>query len=192
MIQVDLPAAFAIGQTFALLSSPYLKNEPDLITSKLLGPFNLYLSCGFALGGLFLLVGWPAWEAMYTVQWIENAFNNPPVAALYVLFYMGMIVLGNTGFLLGHFFYKKKKDRLVVAGIIIGCILTVLPFLMRWGCWLRVGTYAEVTSGGGYPFGSAPFFIGWLIMMIYLVVAGIGAGIWFIKTGKKLAGPVKT
>ncbi len=187
MIQVDLPAAFAIGQTFALVSNSYLKKEPDLFTSKLLGPFNLYLSCGFALGGLFLLVGWPAWEAMYTVPWIENAFDNPLVAAVYVFFYMGMILLGNIGFILGHYFYRKGKDSWVIAGIVIGVILTLLPFILRWGCWERVGTFAEVTSGGGYTFGQAPFFTGWLIMILYLFVAGIGAGIWFKVTSKKMA-----
>jgi len=62
MIQVDLPAAFAVGQVFSMLSKKYLVKETELFTSKLLGPFNFYLTCGFVPGGLFLLVGWPAWE----------------------------------------------------------------------------------------------------------------------------------
>jgi hypothetical protein len=187
MIQVDLPAAFAIGQTFSLLSKKYLKKESDILTGKLLGPFNLYLSCGFALGGLFLLVGWPAWEGMYTVQWLENTFDNPGVAALYVFFYMGMILLGNAGFMLGHYFYQKNRDNWVIGGIIIGVILTLLPFALRWGCWMRIGTFDAVTAGGGYSFGKPPFFIGWLVMMLYLFGAGIGAGIWFIRAGRKLS-----
>ncbi len=62
MVQVDLPAAFAVGHIYALLSKGYLKKEKRLFTNRLLGPLNFFLTCGFVPGGLFLLVGWPAWE----------------------------------------------------------------------------------------------------------------------------------
>lgn len=187
MIQVDLPAAFTIGQTFALLSKKYLQQEPDLFTSKLLGPFNVYLSCGFAPGGLFLLVGWPAWEGMYSVQWIENSFNNPLIAAFYVLFVIAMILLGNAGYILGHFWYKTKRDVFVIAGIVAGIFLTALPFILNWGCWSQIGTYAEIQTGGGYPFGEPPFFNGWLGIMSYLFITGILSGFWIRGKSRKLA-----
>lgn len=187
MIQVDLPAAFAIGQTFALLSKKYLQQEPNLFTSKLLGPFNIYLSCGFVPGGLFLLVGWPAWEAMYTVQWIENSYNNPIVAAIYVLFVIAMILLGNIGYILGHYWYKTKRDAFVIGGIIAGIFLTALPFILKWGCWKHIGTFTEIQTGSGYPFGEPPFFKGWLGIMSYLFAVGILSGLWFRAKSRKLA-----
>ena len=186
MIQVDLPAAFAIGQTFSVLSKNYLKKEPDYLTSKLLGPFNLYLTTGFVPGGLFLLVGWPAWEAMFTVPWIENSYNNPVIAAVYVLFVIAMILFGNLGYLLGHYFYRNNLAKYLKYTLSLGLFLTFLPFVVRWGCWSRIGTYAEVKAGGGYPFGDAPFFTGWVCIMGYLFVTGILAGIWFLKKSKKI------
>ncbi len=186
MIQVDLPAAFAIGQTFAMLSKTYLKKENELFTSKLLGPFNFYLTTGFVPGGLFLLAGWPAWEAMFTVQWIENSYNNPIVAAVYPLFVIAMILCGNFGYIFGHYFYKSNLDKYVKYTLFLGVFLTFLPFLLRWGCWSRIGTFAEVKAGGGYLFGEPPFFTGWLCIMGYLIVTGIIAGLWFIKKSKKI------
>lgn len=187
MIQVDLPASFVIGQTFAMLSKTYLKKENDLYTSKLLGPFNMYLSCGFTTVGLFLLVGWPAWEYMYVSQWVENVYNHPLIAAFYILFVIVMILLGNLGYILGHYWYRTKRDKLVAWGLITGLVLTFLPFLINWGCWKRIGTYAEVKAGGGYLFGEAPFFNGWLGIMTYLLLTGVLFGLWFRAKSRKLA-----
>jgi len=185
MIQVDLPGAFTVGQVFALLAKKYLKGEPDIFTNKLVGPLNVYLTCGFSPAGLFLLFGWPAWEIMYVTAWVENPFNRPLVAGFYVLFLIAMVLLGNLGFMLGHYWYKKGKDKWVVYGAIVGGILTVLPFLLRWGVWWNIGTYAEVTAGGGYSFWQPPFFHGWLVIMSYLAITTVLTGLWFKKRGNR-------
>lgn len=186
MVQVDLPAAFAVGQIFALLSKEYLKKEPRTFTNRLLGPLNFYLSCGFAPGGLFLLVGWPAWELMYATGWAEAPYNRPLAAGFYVLFAVIMVVLGNVGFIMAHRWYQKGKDAWVVYGSISGVALTLLPFLLNWGVWLKIGTYAELASRGGYSFWQPPFFSGWLAIMSYLAVCTIGMGIWLSKRGSRL------
>ncbi|MCP4370260.1 MAG: hypothetical protein GY797_19420 [Deltaproteobacteria bacterium] len=139
MVQIDLPAAFTVGQALALLAKNYLKKEPDKFTHKLLGPLNFYLSCGFAVIGLYLLVGWPYWEVMSTTAWVESPSNRPFVAGFYILFMFLIVFLGNVGFILAHHWYLKKKDKFVVYGLIAGGILTVLPLLLRWGVWWKVG-----------------------------------------------------
>lgn len=187
MIQVDLPMAFVIGQTFSMLSKPYLRKEQDIYTSKLLGPFNLYLSTCFATGGLFLLVGWPAWEFMYKAQWIENVYNNPFIAAFYIAFVIAMILLGNVGYILGHYWYKKGKDTYVVIGLILGVLLTFLPFILNWGVWEHIGTHDEITMGKGYPIFSGEFFKGWIGIICFMLITGLLTGTWFNITSKKLA-----
>jgi len=186
MIQVDLPAAFAVGQVMGLLSKNYLKKEPELFKSKLLGAFNFYLACGFVPGGLFLLVGWPAWEGMYATAWTENPFDRPWVAGFYVFFTITMMILGNVGYILAHYWYKKGKDTLVIWGAIIGVLLTGLPFLLKWGVWMNIGTYEQIRGGTGYNFFQPPFFYGWLAIMSYLFITGILTGLWFLKKGKQL------
>ncbi|MGE5328684.1 MAG: hypothetical protein ACM3KR_04155 [Deltaproteobacteria bacterium] len=184
MIQVDLPAAFAVGQIFAFLSQNYLKKTPEKFTNKLLGPFNFYMSCGFVPAGLYLLVGWPSWEAMYTTDWLEKTFNQPWAAGFYVLFVIAIILLGNLGFILAHHWYNKGKDRLVVIGSAAGVMLAVLPFLLRWGVWWKIGTYAQIQANQGYSFWENPFFGGWLFIMCYMTIVTIFTGAWFKKRGK--------
>ena len=87
---------------------------------------------------------------------------------------------------MGHYFYKSNLDKYVKYTLFLGVFLTFLPFLLRWGCWSRIGTFAEVKAGGGYLFGEPPFFTGWLCIMGYLIVTGIIAGLWFIKKSKKI------
>lgn len=185
MIQVDLPAAFTVGHVFALLSKNYLKKEPNMFASRLLGPLNFYLSCGFVPVGLFLLIGWPSWETMYATAWIENPFNRPLAAGFYVLFMVLMILLGNIGFILAHHWYRKGKDRLVIYGSITAAILAFLPFLLRWGIWWKIGAYAQVKSGEGYSFWEPPFILGWVFIMSYLVIVTVITGLWFKKEGSQ-------
>ena len=186
MVQVDFPAAFAIGQIYGWLSRNYFKKEPRKFSNRLLGPLNFFFSCGFAPGGLFLLVGWPAWEMMYATHWVEDPYDKPLVAGFYVLFAVLMVILGNVGFILAHHWYRKGRDRWVVYGSIAGVVLTLLPFLLRWGVWLNIGTYAEVRAGSGYSFWNAPFFHGWLALMAYLGICIIGMGIWLSRKGSRL------
>lgn len=181
MIQVDLPAAFAVGQIFAFLSQKYLKKTQDKFCNKLTGPFNFYMSCGFVPAGLYLLIGWPSWEAMYTTSWVENTFNNPLVAGFYVLFMMAMILIGNFGFILAHHWYLQGKDKRVVLGSIIGVALALLPLLVRWGIWWKVGTYAQIQANQGYWFWQNPFFGGWLAAIGYMTIVTVLTGRWLKK-----------
>jgi hypothetical protein len=186
MVQVDLPAAFAIGQIFAFLSRDYLRRETHLFSHRLLGPLNLYLACCYAPVGMFLLVGWPAWEVMYRSSWVEQPYGRPWVAGFYVLFAVAMVLLGNLGFVLGHRWLRAGRDRWVVRGAAAGVVLTFLPFLLRWGVWWRVGTLAEIEAGAGDSFWQPPFFTGWLTVMSYFAVTLVLAGWWMRHRGNHL------
>jgi len=188
MIQVDLPAAFAIGQIYGAISSCYLKKEPRFFSQRLLGPFNIFMSCCYAPVGMFLLIGWPSWEAMYVTAWLESPFDRPWVAGIYVLFGVVMILLGNVGFILAHAWIRKGRIRWVYAGAAIGLLLTALPFILRWGVWMNVGTHSEVIKNhGGYSFWAPPFFSGWLVVMCYMAVTLVVAGVILRKQAKRLA-----
>ncbi len=187
MVQVDVPAAFAVGQVFALLSKDYLRRESQIVLHRLSGPFNFYLACGFVPGGLYLLIGWPAWEVMYATPWLENPFDRWLATGAYVAFMVLLMAVGNLGFMLAHRWYRKGKDRLVVWGAAMGTALALLPFLLRWGVWWTIGTYDEIQGGQGYSFWSPPFFKGWLTIMSYLLVASVLSGWWFLRTGRRLA-----
>lgn len=179
MVQVDLPAAFTIGHLFAYLGRDYLRKDPQLFTNRLLGPFNVFMACCYAPVGLFLLVGWPAWEIMYVSPLLDSSFDRPWVAAFHVGFLAAMVILGNVGFLLGHHWLLRGAERRIRAAIAIGALLTVLPFLLRWGIWMQVGSYQGVVEqGGGYSFWDPPFFTGWAVVMSYMAVTLVAMGWW--------------
>lgn len=186
MVQVDLPGAFTIGQCLALLAKKYLKSTPEKYTNKLLGPLNFFLSCAYAPVGMFLLVGWPAWEMMYTTAFPQDPFNRPLAALFYIMFGILMVVCGNIGFILAHHWLYKGRDKLVIAGITVGGILTILPFLLKWGIWMNIGTLDQVKTGQGYSFCDPPFFYGWLGIMSYLMITTVIAAVWFKKKGNQL------
>lgn len=183
MVQVDLPAAFAVGQVFAFLSRDYLRQEPHKFSHRLLGPLNFFLACCYAPVGMFLLIGWPAWEVMYRSAWVEDPFNRPWVAAFYVLFGIAMVVLGNVGFILAHHWYRTGRDRWVLWGAAAGGVLTFLPFALRWGVWWQVGTWSQVQAGEGYSFWQAPFHAAWLGVISYMVVTLMLMGLWLHRKG---------
>ena len=178
MVQVDIPGAFTLGQIFAFVGGKLLKKEPGLTQNRLLGPFNIYFTIGFIPVGMFFMTGWPSWEVMYITGWVENTFNQPFVAGFYIAFMVVMILLGNAGFMLGHFWYRKGKDNFVIIGIIAGVILTLLPFLLRWGVWWKIGTFTEIQKGLGYSFFEPPFIFSWLFIMLYMVAATILGVFW--------------
>lgn len=175
MVQVDIPAAFTIGQLLAMMAKKYLRSEDHLFLHRLTGLVNLYISCGFVPIGLYLLVGWPAWEVMYVSDWAEKTFDNPPVAVFYVAFVVAMILLCNVGFVLAHICYRRSKDRIVTITTLIGAAATLLPFVLKWGVWMKIGSYATITSGGGYSFFDPPFFAGYVPIMLYGLVTLVAA-----------------
>lgn len=185
MIQVDLPGAFAVGHFCAFLSRHYLKQEPDKFTNNLMGPLNLYLSIFFVPAALFLLIGWPSWESMYLWSWLEFPYNKPLVSGFYVTFMIFLIVLGNFGFIFGHQLIRLGKDNLVFVISLFSLILTVLPFFLRWGVWMRIGTYADFHAGLGYSFWEPPFFYGWLFIISYLLIAMLIFWWWLWKRDKR-------
>lgn len=184
MVQVDLPAAFAAGQILALLGRGHLRNEQHILSGRLLGVAALYFSLVFAPAGLFLLIAWPAWESMYWWGWIEAPAGNPVVALFYVGFFITMVLLGVGGFALGHFLYRRGKDRAVKTLICIGLVLTLAPFFIWPLTWYYVGDYAQyhaVPKTTTIMYHHCDFLPSWVAVMTYVVVGSLCFG-WLIKS----------
>ena len=100
---------------------------------------------------------------------------------------MLMVLLGNVGYIFAHWCYQTGKDKIVPWTTAAGFFLTILPFLIDWGVWMKVGTYDEVMQGGGYSFWDPPFFYGWAIIMSWLAITTVGTGIWFKKKADRFS-----
>ncbi|MGA1874146.1 MAG: hypothetical protein ACMUIA_00900 [bacterium] len=71
-VQVELPAALAMGQVLAMAGKKSLKTGQKAVRNRFLLLTNWYMSLIFGTTGFFLLVGWPGWETMYRWAWVEN------------------------------------------------------------------------------------------------------------------------
>ncbi len=190
MIQVDIPGAFAAGQIFAFLSKEYLKNEEHKLTHRLMGPVGWYFSLMYAPVGLFLLIGWPAWEGMFWWKWVEEPAFHPPTAFFYIGFYFAMILIGHASYVFAHSLYRKGEDKTVKILVIVGVVLTLLPFVLWPFTWSHVGTYDQYHSvpKATTPMFSTPSFLySWMAVMGYFVMASIVFGIGLRKFSLKLS-----
>ena len=88
-----------------------------------------------------------------------------------MLFLISMVMLGNLGFILGHYWIRKGKDLFLNIGIAVSAVLTGLPYLIYWGVYWRIGTYAEIQKGGGYSFFAPPFIVSLVVLFTYLAGA---------------------
>ena len=189
MIQVDLPGAIAAGQILALLSKKYLKKEEHKFTHRLMGPIGWYFALIYAPIGMFLLIGWPAWEGMYWWEWVERPAFNAPVAFFYISFYLSMILLGNASYIVGHSLYLNGRDKVVNVLAVISVIATILPFMLWPFTWYYVGTYAQyhaVPKETTTLFSTPSFFFPWLGVMGYFTIATVGFGLWLKRYSAKL------
>ena len=190
MIQVDIPGAIAAGQIYALLSREYLKNEQERFTHRLAGPISWYFALFFAPVGMFLLVGWPAWESMYWWEWIERPAFNPPVAFFYIAFYLSMIILGNASYFTAHALYRRGKDGTVKLLAVLSVIATLLPFFLWPWTWYYVGTFKEYHADPRETetlFKATSFFWSWLFVMGYFVVTSVVFGVWLKRFSSRIA-----
>ena len=179
MVQVDLPGAFAMGQILAWLSRRFLQSTGLRVTHSLMGIIVLYFSVVYAPVGLFLLVGWPAWESMYWWSWIEQPAFHPWTAAFTIAFYLAMMLIGVASYILGHALLQRNMKRTVIALSIIGVIATLVPFFVWPMTWYHIGTHAQyhaVPRMTTTMFGTPAFLIPWAIAIAWLVIGTAATG----------------
>jgi hypothetical protein len=189
MVQVDLPGAFAAGQLCAMLSKPYLKAEPRPFCHRLMGPITLYMTIMFSPVGLFLLVCWPAWEGMYWWEWVERPAANPPVSFFYIGFFLAMVIIGLSSYMLAHKLYRLGKDKIVLALAVIGVVCALLPFFLWPFTWYWVGNFADYHADprqSTVMFDTPAFFHSWAIVIGYFAVSSTAFGIWLKKNATAL------
>ncbi|MES9906830.1 MAG: hypothetical protein ABW168_29645 [Sedimenticola sp.] len=111
-----------------------------------------------------------------------------PGLPFYVFFVILMVLLGNAGYILAHAWLRQSRDKQVRLVAIISLFLTILPFLLQWGVWTKVDSYAQVIEAGAdyYDWMQPPFHYGWAAIMRYITVATLLMGIWMKRRGNVL------
>lgn len=187
MVQLDIPAAFAVSMFFVDMGRSALKQEAELTPDRPSKAYYRFLfrSLFFAAfvvcpAGLYLLCGWPGWEQLYWSQRFENLILQGWQNALFPAFFiMGIVLAGYLGYIVGYRLLiagKEKYIRPIYLGVLgVSCI----PVLLSYPAFLLVGTYDQYHNlntqtrdamkavwNNPYDFGVA-----WLGVMVYFVAA---------------------
>lgn len=187
MVQIDVPAAFAVGMLSIDLGRDALRSEAEragggkaLLYYRYLARTLFFAGFVVAPAGIYLLSGWPGWEQMYWSRRVEQVMHTGWVNALLpALFVMAIMLAAYLGHTLGY--------RLLVGGnaaclrpIYIGALLlTGAVALFNYPAFILVGTYDQYHGQHGQtreamleawrnPYG---FSVGWVGVMLYFVVA---------------------
>ncbi|MEW6103631.1 MAG: hypothetical protein AB1630_07465 [bacterium] len=187
MVQLDIPAAFAVSQFFVDLARKKIKREAEKEGNKKPAIYYQYLfySLFFAAivivpAGLYLLAGWPGWEQIYWSKRFENLIHtglfNPLLPTLFVLF----IVLGGyLGFVLAYHWVVTGKERFLRPTYIGVLLISALIVIICYPSFFLVGTYDQYHNLNGQTRASMakvwenPFHFGsaWIGVMVYFTIS---------------------
>ena len=202
MVQLDIPAAFAVSMLFMDLGKNMLKRDAEKHPGEIPKSYYRFLFrsiffAGFVISpaGLYLLAGWPGWEQLYWSKRVEELILQGWFNALLPAFFIMSIVLaGYLGHILGYRLIitgKEKYLRPVYIGVLV---LSSIPVLLSYPSFLLVGTYDQYHNLNGQmreamsaawknPY---DFSIGWLGVMIYFAAALIYSILRIRKESKVL------
>jgi hypothetical protein len=187
MVQLDIPAAFAVGQLFAYVGRKRIKREAEVSDGKKPPVYYRYLfysvffsSVVIVPAGLYLICGWPGWEQIYWSKRFETVIHAGWVNALLpTLFILGIVLAGFSGFRLAYHWITTGKERRVLPAFIGVLVLAAAVVAACYPSFLLVGTFDQYHQLNGetrdamatvwdnaYDFG-----YGWVGVMVYFTLS---------------------
>ena len=191
MVQLDIPAAFAVSQLFAYMGRKRIKREADEAGGQKPPIYYRYLfySVFFSAvvivpAGLYLVSGWPGWEQIYWSRRFEEVIHTGWVNALFpTLFILFIVLAAYAGFHLAYKWIKNGKERYIVPTFVGVLVLAAAVVAVCYPSFILLGTYDQYHGLNGetrdamakvwankYDFG-----YGWLGVMIFFSLAMIYA-----------------
>lgn len=202
MVQLDIPAAFAVSMLFVDLGRNILKREAERMPGEKPGAYYHFLFrsiffAGFVISpaGLYLLAGWPGWEQLYWSKRFEELILRGWFNALLPAFFIMSIVLaGYIGHILGYRLITTGKEKYLRPIYIGVLVLSSIPVLLSYPAFLLVGTYDQYHNLNGQTREAMTavwknpydFSVGWLGVMIYFAAALIYSILKIRKESKAL------
>lgn len=187
MVQIDVPAAFVVSMLSIDLGRRALKAEAEKTDKEKPTMYYRYLFhsiffAGFVIApaGIYLLAGWPGWEQIYWSKRFEEVMHTGWVNALLpALFVMAIVLAGYLGHVLGYRWLISGKAKYLRPTYIGVLVVVGIVVLLNYPSFLLVGTYDQYHNLNGQirdamehvwsnPYG---FSVGWIVVMIYFVVA---------------------
>ena len=149
MVQLDIPAAFAVSQFFLDVARPAIPQEaqPDgdlpTIYWRLLSLSLLFAGAVIAPAGIYLLAGWPGWEQIYWVQFVENVVFNGLNALAFPAFIIAIVLAGYVGHRVGYWLLTTGRQKWLRPMYITVLAIPTLVVAACYPAFTLVGTYEQ-------------------------------------------------
>ncbi|MBU1262765.1 hypothetical protein KJ640_07460 [bacterium] len=151
MVQLDIPAAFAVSFLFVDLARQRIKREAEASGGKrpLIYWRYLFYSVFFSAvvivpAGLYLICGWPGWEQIYWSKRFEELIHTGWLNPLFpTLFVVGIVLAAYLGFCLAYHWVTTGKERYLKPTYIGVLLLSALVVALCYPSFLLVGTYNQ-------------------------------------------------
>lgn len=187
MVQLDIPAAFAVSMFLVDLGRNILKREAEKSPGETPRAYYQFLFrsiffAGFVISpaGIYLLAGWPGWEQLYWSKRVEELILQGWLNALLPAFFiMSIVLVGYLGHILAYRLITMGKEKYLRPIYIGVLVLSSIPVLLSYPAFLLVGTYDQYHNLNGQtreamiavwknPYG---FGVAWLGVMVYFAAA---------------------
>ncbi len=185
MVQIDVPAAFAVGSFFADAARTQLRSAQGELESRASLKNNLFQIFFFSWIPVYFILNYFGWETTY-MWWHADAVSAYPlfVPIFLVIFFLA----GNAGFYLGKALIVRGHvvaNRIVYLGVTLFSLVWVFGQTSRT---FRVGTYSQWQTGQALVFYEDHVFLGVFIFVMIVWIAGvIGFYVNLRREGTRLA-----
>jgi len=179
MVQIDVPAAFAVGGFFADGAYKQLQSGSKADFLEVLVKHNFFQIFCFVWIPVYFMLEYFGWETTH-LWWHRDS------AADYAFFVPGFILIffiaANAGFLLGTKLVRQGKLALN-RGIYLGIIgLSAVWILAQTNSTFKLGTYAEWKAGVAPWFWKDSTFVA---MLAFVMIVWCGGLAYFFITLRK-------
>jgi hypothetical protein len=170
MVQIDVPAAFAIGAFFADAAHKRLQSGDPAEVYRAALKNNLFQIFFFLWIPLYFIVNFFGWETTY-LWWTADSVSAYPL--FIVVFTLLFLAAGNCGFLLGAWLVRRGMlfaNRITYAAIALYSIVWVFGQTSRT---FQVGTYSDWAAHKSVIFYENKGFLTAFIFVMIVWSAGV-------------------
>jgi hypothetical protein len=185
MVQIDVPAAFAVGSFLADAARTQIQAGNREFSCRASFKNSVFQVFFFSWVPVYFILNYFGWETTY-LWWHEDSVAAYPyfVPVFLVVFFLA----GNAGFFLGKALIAKGRllaNRIVYIGLTLYSLLWVFGQTSRT---FRVGTYSQWKAQESVMFYQDHTFLGMFIFAMVVWLAGVfGFYINLRREGMRLA-----
>lgn len=184
MVQIDVPAAFAVGSFLADAARRQIEAGQKDLYYRALVKNNIFQIFFFSWIPVYFIANYLGWETTY-FWWHADSVSAYPL--FLPIFLVVFFAAGNCGFLIGSRLIAAQRamaNRIMYLAITVFSLIWVFG---QTGRTFKVGTYSQFQAGKAQMFWeNSAFFTAFIVVMVVWIVGVIGFFLNLRREGLRL------